>query len=267
MHRRSFLKAACAGLALSYFPASRAAVASSGTITLSAAINKAGRQRMLSQRMAKAWLMLDMDVLPERARPILKQSMALFESQLAELGSLMPSEEVKRSLAQLGEEWRAYKAVLGTAPSADGAKRLFDANEKVLALAHGLTLGYEKLAATPAGRLVNLAGRQRMLSQRMAKFYLFRQAGVNTAVDQSELDKARREFTAAHATLLAAPQNTGPIRTELDLVGQQWMFFQVALDAQGAADQPRSSAAVATTSERILEQMENAVGLYERLAS
>ena len=266
MLRRNFLRAACAGLALSYLPASRAAVASSGVITLAAAINKAGRQRMLSQRMAKAWLMLEMDVLPERARSILKQSMSLFEAQLVELGSLTPSDDVKRSLAQLGVEWGTYKTILLTAPSVDGAKRLFDVNEKVLALAHGLTQGYEKLASTPAGRLVNLAGRQRMLSQRMAKFYLFRQAGVNVAADQTELINARREFTAAHGVLLAAPQSTGPIRTELDLVGQQWMFFQSALDALDAADQQRSSAAVATTSERILEQMENAVGLYERLA-
>ena len=266
MHRRSFLRAACAGLTLTYLPSSRAAVASSGVITLSAAINKSGRQRMLSQRMAKAWLMLEMAVLPDRGRSILKQSMDVFESQLVELGTLTPNEEVKRTLAQLGEEWRAYKAILGAAPSAAGATRLFDANEKVLALANSLTMGYEKIASTPVGRLVNMAGRQRMLSQRMAKFYLFRQAGVNAAADQTELDKARREFAAAHSTLLAAPQNTAPIRAELDLVGQQWMFFQNALDAQDAADRQRAAAAVATTSERILEQMESAVGLYERLA-
>ena len=266
MHRRSFLKAACAGLALSYLPASRAAVASSGTITLSAAINKVGRLRMLSQRVAKAWLMLELAVLPDRGRAILNQSIDIFETQLVELGTLTPTDEVKRTLAQLGKEWRAYKAVLGTAPSAAGAARLFETNEKVLALAHGLTQSYEKIASTQAGRLVNIAGRQRMLSQRMAKFYLFRQSGVNAAADQAELDKARQEFAAAHSTLLAAPQNTGPIRTELELVGQQWMFFQNALDTQDLADRQRAAANVATSSERILEQMESAVSLYERLA-
>lgn len=266
MQRRHFLRAACAGLTLSYLPSSRAAHASSGTITLAAAINKAGRQRMLSQRMAKAWLMLGGEVLPDRAKAILQQSMILFESQLLELATLTPSDDVKSGLAGLREEWRGYKTLLAGVPSTEGAKRLFDANEKVLVLAHALTLAYEKVAASAVGRLVNVAGRQRMLSQRMAKFYLFRYLGVNAARDEAELDKARKEFSAAHGQLMAAPETSGSIKAELDLVGQQWMFFQTALDSADEADRRRAAATVATTSERILEQMETAVRLYERLA-
>ena len=52
---------------------------------LNDAINKAGRQRMLSQRMGKAWLALVQDVEPATARQVLDKSMSLFDRQLVEL--------------------------------------------------------------------------------------------------------------------------------------------------------------------------------------
>ncbi|MEY2952098.1 MAG: hypothetical protein RLZZ401_185, partial [Pseudomonadota bacterium] len=55
------------------------------------AINKAGRQRMLSQRMGKAWLSLGLGVQVEAARRVLDQSMALFDRQLTELKAFSPS--------------------------------------------------------------------------------------------------------------------------------------------------------------------------------
>jgi hypothetical protein len=54
------------------------------------AINKSGRLRMLSQRGAKAWLLLVQGVLPERAKSILAQSLASFEQILGELKTSSP---------------------------------------------------------------------------------------------------------------------------------------------------------------------------------
>jgi hypothetical protein len=262
--RRNFLLSSCAGLA--YILAARAwgRAPPPRNPALLAAINKAGRQRMLSQRLAKAWLMLAMGILPDRAPSIFQQSMAVFESQLTELGRFTPSSEVRLALARLGEEWLVYKSVLEEAPSRDNEARLFEANETALVRADSLTFAYEHLSFSPVGRLVNMASRQRMLSQRMAKFYLFQQWKVQPATCLSELARARREFSSAHEILRTASQASSSILADLDLVGQQWMFFQSAMDAQN--DPKRSAADVATTSERILEQMEVVVGLYEKLA-
>ena len=112
---------------------------------------------------------------------------------------------------------------------------------------------------------INKAGRQRMLSQRMAKAYLFRQMGVNTAEAGSMLDAAMKEFAKAHDDLKAAPQSTAQIKSELALVEQQWFFFQNALQMRAATDRVKAASDVGTTSERILEQMDLVVGLYERL--
>ena len=117
---------------------------------------------------------------------------------------------------------------------------------------------------TDLNSAINKAGRQRMLSQRMAKFYQAIAWGVGNDKSPGELEKARKEFAAAHQELAAAPSNTQQIKESLDLVKQQWLFFENALNQKAGPDK-RPQIAVATTSERILEEMETVVGLYEKL--
>jgi hypothetical protein len=80
-----------------------------------------------------------------------------------------------------------------------------------------------------------------------------------------ELDGAAREFAAAQELLAAAPQNTPAIRNELQLASAQWLFFEEALKQTGVsrAEQLRN---IATTSERILQVMDDVTGMYEGMA-
>ena len=64
---------------------------------------------------------------------------------------------------------------------------------------------------------INKAGRQRMLSQRMAKFCLAAMLQVDAATSTTEIDKARKEFLSANELLRTAPQATDRIRQELQL--------------------------------------------------
>ncbi len=105
-----------------------------------------------------------------------------------------------------------------------------------------------------------------MLSQRMAKAYFFRQMDVNAGPAAEMLDTAMKEFAKAHEELKSAGVNTAQIQDELNLVEQQWFFFQNALGMRDAGSQKKAASDVGTTSERILEQMDLVVGHYERLA-
>jgi nitrate/nitrite-specific signal transduction histidine kinase len=232
---------------------------------INSAINKAGRERMLSQRMAKAYFQVGLGVDVERSKSVLDTSISLFDRQLVELKNYAPTPEIKDTYQKLEKSWLAYKDVLvGAAPNQTSGKKVLDLSEDVLALAHQGTVQLEKHSGTTAGRLVNISGRERMLSQRMAKFYQAASWGVGGTALSPEVDKARKEFTAALQELAAAPSNTQPLRDELELVKQQWMFFENALDQRPGADK-KLSVNVATTSERILQTMENVVGMYEKI--
>ncbi|MDT7514912.1 type IV pili methyl-accepting chemotaxis transducer N-terminal domain-containing protein [Rhodoferax mekongensis] len=259
MQRRSLITAAGASALVLALPTATAQV-----VDLSDAINKAGRQRMLSQRMGKAWLALLLNVEKTSAQTVLDKSIALFDRQLVELKAFAPNPEVLATYTKLESAWSDYKGLLvGKAPSRETAAALLQQDAKVLALAHQGTQQYEAALAKPVGKLVNIAGRQRMLSQRMAKFYLATTLPVDAATAGVEITKARGEFTAAMGLLKNAPEATDRIKSELALGEAQWVFFDSALNnLQEGAQRPRPMADVFLASENLLSVMDRVTGLY-----
>ncbi len=236
-------------------------------VNLNDAINKAGRQRMLSQRMAKGYMALGQGVLPSDAERALATSMALFDRQLVELKAFAPTPDIKATYQQLEAKWSEYKGVLvGAKPDAKGAASVMSISNAVLQLANQGTVQLEKASNKPVGKLVNIAGRQRMLSQRIASHYLAASWNVGAANAKAEMLKAQDEFLLAHDTLAKAPENTERIAGELVLAQQQFVFFQAALQnlQVGHASQARMSD-VFQTSERILQVMDNITNLYSKI--
>jgi Type IV pili methyl-accepting chemotaxis transducer N-term len=264
VRRRHFAAATALGSAVALLPA-----ASHAQVTdLNDAINKAGRQRMLSQRMAKSYLAEGEGVVPELAHRTLSGSMALFDRQLLELKVFSPRPEIKSTYSQLEAMWSDYKvALVGATPAKPQAETVLDLAGKVLVLAHQGTVQLEKVSGKPLGRLVNVSGRQRMLSQRMAALYLSASWGVQAATSTTEMNKARDEFVAAHDLLRKAPETTPAIKAELELAEMQFGFFDAALRAlrAGAPDASQMSN-VFTTSERILQVMDGVTGMYSKLS-
>jgi nitrate/nitrite-specific signal transduction histidine kinase len=234
---------------------------------LNDAINKSGRQRMLSQRVAKAYLAAGQGVAAQRAQEILGSSVALFERQLVELKAFAPHPDVRATYSQLEIAWSDYKtALVGQAPKRDSALALLELDAKVLALANQGTVLLEQVSGKSLGKLVNIAGRQRMLSQRVAKFYLALAWKAPVPNAQAELDKARGEFVAALDVLATAPEATAQIRQEIDLARNQWVFYEAALAQRGADTTTERSANVFLSSENILSAMERVTNLYARVS-
>lgn len=237
-------------------------------LDLNDAINKAGRQRMLSQRMAKSYLAAGQGVEPELADRTLAASMALFDRQLVELKVFAPRADIKATYLQLEVAWDDYKTLLvGEKPAKPRAESVLEVAGKVLKLANEGTGQLEKVSGKPAGRLVNISGRQRMLSQRMAAHYLSACWGVQVTACTNEMNKAREEFIAAHELLKKAPEATRAIKAELDLAESQWTFFDTALRTlRAGGNDKRAMSEVFTASERILQVMDGVTGMYSKLS-
>lgn len=241
----------------------------SQVININDAINKAGRQRMLSQRLAKCYLQIGQSIDIERSKKILDTSLALFDRQLVELKTFAPTQENKALLTSLDKTWAGYKeALVGKAPNQQNAKSILSISDEILAMTEESTAQLEKFSGIAIGKVVNIAGRQRMLSQRMAKFYQAANWNIASADATAKLSRTRKEFVDALAVLTHYPNNTLAIQKELELGKEQWMFFDNALSsgAGGAGNKTLLATNVATTSERILEVMDTATSLYAKLA-
>jgi nitrate/nitrite-specific signal transduction histidine kinase len=236
-------------------------------LTVAEAINQAGRQRMLSQRQAVAWLMIGLGTAPQRGQLMLRESMARFDTQLAALKTYAPTDDVNRALSALEREWVRYRALLGATPARATAQQLYQQNDAVQMAAHRLTLAYEKISGAPHDRLVNIAGRQRMLSQRLAMFYLFQAWEVSAPAARMEMNYARAEFSSGMHQLYTGRHGSPDIQAALAQLDAEWMAYRDALAvARDAAGQRRAAADIITLSEQVLATAERLVALYEAQA-
>jgi Type IV pili methyl-accepting chemotaxis transducer N-term len=246
---------------LAFILVSFAGLALAQTERAVASVNLAGEQRMLSQRIANLYIQTGLNVMPALAKHQLGLATQRFEGNLAKLKPVVASSaEAGRAYERLGGEWQGMKKAAAVAVSRDAAVALSLRAETTLAAAEDLTRVLEGESKSAAIRMVNLAGRQRMLSQRIAKSYLLRSWGVDSSSARQDLESATKDFTAGLAKLRANQGNSAEIRGELDEVGQQWEWLQASMSVDGAG---YYRLIVAESSDAILEATDRITRLYE----
>lgn len=227
------------------------------------AVNRAGQLRMLSQRIVKLQALLCAGIEPAGSAALLAQSVERVDANLAHLGRALSKPTFGDLLESVQSVWDPLKAGL-TEPA--GAARLARQDE----LAEGVLKGAEQLTASLEGagllttlHVINVCGRQRMLSQRLAKQALLGSLLPGAAGQAAQAGAAStvREFEQTLAYLNQAPLSSADIRRALESAGAAWQQLLGGLQRAGEAD---GRLALASASEDLLDAFERLTERYER---
>ena len=230
-------------------------------ISAAEAMNLSGMQRMLSQRIAKSYLMLGAEVRPEQAEQQLDQSIAKFESNYLALNEYAPSTEIRGALEQAGQTWQQYRELVLSRPQPSAALRVLALSDRLLAQSERVVQLLERHSGGQHAMLVNRSGRQRMLSQRIAKLYLAISWRLPVEGLHAQFDQAVSEFELALAELQQARENTPAIAKGLEAADAQWRFTRAGFDL--ASDSRYVPTVITVTTETLLWQMHELTNQYE----
>jgi len=224
-------------------------------------VNRAGQLRMLSQRLVKLYLLRLAEVQTRRQDALLDESIQRVDTNIALLDKTVSAATFGDLLAQVVATWQRLKPALKGKPAAAQLAPIDEMAERLLQEAERLTSALESAGAAPPLKVLNIAGRQRMLSQRFAKCALMAPAG------EAAMTSAQRDFEAGLALLNSLPLSTPEIRETLDAAGREWeQLVAGATHIQRAAGRDRllRLEGLASASENLLEAFEQLSAHYER---
>lgn len=232
-------------------------------------VNRAGQLRMLSQRLVKHWLLRLAGVQVTQHLALQTDSAQRIDANLTLLGKNLSQPTFGDLLAEVVTDWKVLKKALKAAPTPDQLAPLNALAERLLQDAERLTASLEGAGSVAPLRMLNMAGRQRMLSQRFAKASLLGvlESGEPQLQHQAEMEGAREAFEQGLAYLNGLPLSTPDIRRTLESAAEGWQQVLTGADhvrRPAGRDRLLRLEGLAAASESLLDDFEQLSAQYER---
>lgn len=258
-------------------------------------LNLSGKQRMLSQKMSKEVLLIALNEEKSENLKNLENTSALFDKTLKGLRDgdddlglpITSSKRILRQLDKIDVVWAdlypTVKEIISAGSASKEQVALIAKNNLPLLKQMNKAVGlYEKdakkggLKAAPGlASTINLAGKQRMLSQKMSKEFLLIAYGHEVEDNKLALLETYSLFETTLIGLKDGDENMGLpgtktqlIRDQLDTVNGLWVSFKpLVVDAANYKTTEIKAAQItelAQTNLPLLKEMNKAVGMYEK---
>ena len=232
-------------------------------------LNRAGQLRMLSQRLVKLVGLQLAGVQRGQVTERLKESKLHIENNISALGKSLSPATFGDLLGQVMHTWSRLRQALQQEPRVGELGPVDELAELLLHEAERLTGSLQNAGAAPPLQVLNTAGRQRMLSQRYAKYALLCALGDTALFARHEagMAESRADIDEGLLYLNQIPLTSPEIRTTLQAAATGWQQLLEAVEAsRGTTGAPQLASLdrIAVSSEALLEVFEQLTALYER---
>ncbi len=187
-----------------------------------ALVDIAGKQRMLSQKIAKSYFFYGQGIRPEKTNKQMLDSLTLFNKNHEILKANIKNSDIHDMLLYIELSKDELPAIIKAPYSKKNGTLMLDYSETLLEASNDIVKRLEASSGTKKEKIINLSGRQRMLTQRIAKYYIAYQAGFKDKNLVKHLKDAMKEFETAHKLLGEYKKNTPEINEELNKVARLW---------------------------------------------
>lgn len=253
-------------------------------------IDIAGRQRMLTQRIAKAICFIELGQDVDMHHDMLERDYHLFDETLYLLRDgggehNLAAETDRRTLAELEvvfAHWEPFAAEIETiiatnVVTAEAEEHIIEENLIMLQDMNDTTTLIEQEYANPhtlqmAGAMtINIFARQRMLSQKAAKDFCYVATAHHVEETRKDLAETQALFAASLGAIMngyealgIAPPPSEEIEAQLEIVAEIWgPLDEIFTNVSGGSDPTQAEVAlVATENIHLQTEMNNAVQLY-----
>ncbi len=239
-------------------------------------INLAGKQRMLTQKMSKEALFIAKGIDVEKNREALAKTSKLFDKTLHGLIAgdkdlNLPKTENKEILAQLDKVkklWESFKANIDKVIAGKSDKATLEAIAKEnLPLLKEMNKAVGMYAKASGSKLdpkmakkINVAGKQRMLTQKMTKELLLIANGIDVEKNKENLKKTANLFETTLKDLINNCKHED-IKKQLGVVENLWNQYKGIIEKADTSDKALKKAEELNMP--LLKEMNKAVKMIE----
>lgn len=196
-------------------------------LTLGKAINLAGKQRMLVNRIAKNYMAVGANIRSEDAIKDLDESTSLFNESHRELINFAKNKETIDALKYVDEIWNEFRVKVTSEPNLVNAETII---LEARVITNGINTVVEKLEKEnlnlSSSTIVNNCGRQRMLLQRLATLVIAKSWIVNYANLDKDLKETISSIEFNLESLQTTRENTEEIKEALAFQRKEWYFVK-----------------------------------------
>jgi restriction endonuclease Mrr len=224
-------------------------------------LNIAGKQRMLSQRIAKDYLYIGKKVAVDKATRQLEQSLEAFAKSQKYLEQAIDDPEIKNLIAFVNLSLNELKETAKKPFNLDNAQLVLDLSESMLEGSQYIVDSLKAKTKEHASDIVATSGKQRMLAQRIAKYYIAYQSGIKDKNTVDQMKETVRQFDENNKKLLNTPGNTAEISAQLKKIDSLWKIvykFYLNIEKGGLPF------IVFTSTDDITKKMDRVTELYTK---